>query len=701
MQKYLLLLVCLIATMNARAGFTVVPPEESGTGAYVLTFKETADEGETLHSWAEVTEGGSLGFLRSATSISIVTQGGYQLDQSDVINIIGSYDPATRFPSLVTLDMGEAVLGEDRYLGVMAAKSIRGLKTFVFPKTTRTIPQGMFTENTVIEEIIMLDPDHLEDPHISIIPKDVFKGCTHLSNVRLPNGLEEIGSGAFGHCAFESISFPNTLATIGPNAFEYCSNLKSITIPYFVTSIGNSAFQHNNAMTDVYVLGNNVTIQDGAFNQEETYNFKYQENGSVDFSDWKPTTQGGGTALPLVLHIPNNDVAYANYVNPFLRMLQDPLFDNDDFLEKLKNTTDHPEAKEAVDNLKAQYGITSDIADYAIFAKDHWVKKEDAFGKITKFFKEAGNSFNSDNEVGHNVYGGWRNFMLVEGDVEKKTWPDIRMVDSRWYSAVFPFDLSYNQVETTYGANTDVREFTNVYEHEVNGQLTRTVRFNTRAAIPSATSGGKSEDKNKAGYIVKGRPYMIHPGVRCEVITVTENGVEKKIGRTIAGVDVDVAQAVVNANTDLEEVKRPIVYTEDDYSIGTEDNQKYFFKGTYLKQDMPKNSFYLGYEKDVWPLAFYVRTAVGVGKWSAFTSIVQKTDGSAIQNAKPMDLDFTLIMPEEENFGIATNIEYVAEQKCVNNGVVYNLNGQVIGNQSIDNLSKGIYIVNGKKIVVR
>ena len=387
--------------------------------------------------------------------------------------------------------MGDAVLGDDSYLGVMAAKSITGLKTFVFPKTTKNIPTGMFIRNNVIEEIIMLDPDDLEnESRITVIPPDAFKECTNLSIVRLPNGLEEIGSGAFDHCAFESISLPNTLTKIGPSAFAYCGNLKSVTIPYSVTDIGNSAFSYNYAMTDVYVLGNNVTIEDGAFNQGQTYNFKYEEDGPVDFTDWEPSTQGGGTDHPLVLHIPDNDEAYTTYINPFLRMLQDPLFNDDELSEQgLKNITDHPEAKQSSRcNLKANYGFPIDyrIADYAIFSKDHWVTKEDAFGKISRYFKIAGGLFNGNGDlVELNDYGGWRNFMLVEGDVEKKTWPDIRMVDSRWYSAVFPFDLSFNQVESTYGANTDVREFTNVWEHEVDGKLTRTVRFNTKPAIPS------------------------------------------------------------------------------------------------------------------------------------------------------------------------------------------------------------------------
>lgn len=719
-RLFLLIAVCMIGMVNVLAGFTVVPPEESGTGSYVLTFKETAGEGETLYDWSDISDNngnnpGSLSYLSNATSISIVTEGNYKLTQTDVKYIIGSDYPRSKFPSVVTLDMGEALLsgneGNNNVLLEAKPKNLTVLKTFVFPKNTVEIPAGFFSDNEVIEEVIMLDPDDLSTSHITIIPPNTFNGCKNLSSVRLPNGLVEIQPDAFKSCAFESISFPNTLTTIGSSAFAYCGNLKSVTIPYSVTDIGNSAFSYNYAMTDVYVLGNNVTIDDGAFNQGQTYNFKYEEDGSVDFTDWEPSTQGGGTAHPLVLHIPDNDEAYTNYINPFLRMLQDDLFDNDEISEGLKNITDHPEAAAAVDAIKTNYGFPQDyrFADYAIFSKNHWVTKENAFGKISRYFKEAGSLFNGNgNLVELNDYGGWRNFMLAEGDVSKKTWPDIRLVDSRWYSAVFPFDLSFNQVESAYGANTDVREFTNVWEHEVDNKLIRTVRFNTKPTIPSATSGGRSVDKNKAGYIKAGRPYMIHPGTRVEVITVGG----EKVGRTIAGVNVDEADAIINSNginsegqniLETETVERSLVYDEEGNNKGS---QKYYFKGTFQTQTLPANSFYLGYDPKNptrWPLAFYVTTTDLAEKWSEFTSIVRKTNNFATDNsnAKSMGIDFTLIIPEEEIFGITTGIESVSDQKSVNNGIVYNLNGQIIGNQSTSNLSKGIYIVNGKKIVVR
>lgn len=700
-RLFLLIAVCMVGMVNALAqsdsnapaGFTVVPPEESGTGSYVLTFKKAAADGETLHSWNEVVEGGSLEFLRSATSISIITEGDCELSTADVIHIMGGNSIDTDFPLLTTLDMGDAKLdSNDDLVNMKYAKTpaynngLIHLTSFVFPKTTTFIHPDMFSGNTTIEEIIMLEPDKATDPHLTIISQQAFQECTNLSNVRIPDGVTEIGENAFEDCAFEAIFLPNTLTKIGGNAFNKCKNLKSVTIPASVTSIGNSAFQKNYSMTDVYVLGNNVTIPNGAFNENETYNFKYEDDGDgiVEYEDWGTNNQEA-SPHPLRLHVPDTPEAKSNYINPCLQALNDPRM-TDEILNNVGGNYNF------IAGILEEYGITN----YGGFIWD--------MGKYVvmdgrRYFTDGNNKFNLEGApVVTNPYGGWRNFMLAAADVEKKVWPDTRLVESRWYSAVFPFEMSYNQVESTFGTNTDVREFTNVCEHTVNGKLTRTVRFNKKPAIPSATSGGRSVDKNKAGYIKAGLPYMIHPGTRVEIIEVDG----KQYGRTIAGVNVEEAQAIVDANSNLETVSRPLVFDVTDTST---DGNDYFFRGTFKPQTLPANSFYLGYDPKNptrWPLAFYVTTTDLAEKWSAFTSIVRKTNNFATDNsnAKSMGIDFTLIIPEE-NFGITTGIESVSDQKSVNNGVVYNLNGQIIGNQSTSNLSKGIYIVNGKKIVVR
>jgi len=50
--------------------------------------------------------------------------------------------------------------------------------------------------------------------------------------------------------------------------------------------------------------------------------------------------------------------------------------------------------------------------------------------------------------------------------------------------------------------------------------------------------------------------------------------------------------------------------------------------------------------------------------------------------------------------GVATGIETVEVAGEIMNGKVYNLNGQYMG-ESLNGLRKGVYIVNGKKIIIK
>ena len=51
-------------------------------------------------------------------------------------------------------------------------------------------------------------------------------------------------------------------------------------------------------------------------------------------------------------------------------------------------------------------------------------------------------------------------------------------------------------------------------------------------------------------------------------------------------------------------------------------------------------------------------------------------------------------------YGESTGIGQVEQLKEALQGKVYNLNGQLVGN-SVEGLSKGVYIVNGKKVIIK
>ena len=82
----------------------------------------------------------------------------------------------------------------------------------------------------------------------------VYSGCTSLTSMTIPNGVEVVGEGTFSGCTgLTSVTFPNTLTTIRGNAFSRCSGLTSITIPDSVTTIDYYAFSDCTSLASVTV----------------------------------------------------------------------------------------------------------------------------------------------------------------------------------------------------------------------------------------------------------------------------------------------------------------------------------------------------------------------------------------------------------------------------------------------------------------
>ena len=76
------------------------------------------------------------------------------------------------------------------------------------------------------------------------------------ASVVIPDGVTEIGNGAFSGCeSLASVEIPPSVTGIGRLAFRGCASLSSVEIPSSVTEIGWSAFGGCKSLTSVEFSG--------------------------------------------------------------------------------------------------------------------------------------------------------------------------------------------------------------------------------------------------------------------------------------------------------------------------------------------------------------------------------------------------------------------------------------------------------------
>lgn len=101
----------------------------------------------------------------------------------------------------------------------------------------------------------------------------VFRTCTYLTSITIPNTVTFIAGNAFSDCtALANVTLGNGISTINYNMFANCSSLTNITIPNSVTSIGAGVFQYCTNLTSVAIPNSVTSIEDYAFCGDESLN---------------------------------------------------------------------------------------------------------------------------------------------------------------------------------------------------------------------------------------------------------------------------------------------------------------------------------------------------------------------------------------------------------------------------------------------
>lgn len=336
---------------------------------------------------------------------------------------------------------------------------------------------------------------------------------------------------------------------------------------------------------------------------------------------------------------------------------------------------------------------------------------------------------------------GWHQFVLVGAyDYEhpdEKKW-HFSTSDNNWWTICLPFNMTAKQIEDTWGEGTKLCTLTGV------------TRNNTKNLI--CLEFGKdlvqeAKESNNTGNVLKWRiPYMIKPAK-----TYTSENGEAYTGPTFTLSDEQYETLKEATEKITAEVgKNPRPQTDDDpccITVQAKDENgnplyttagrpyMYTFLGSYTKQYIPTYAYFLAWCEDPtntngWVNYFYQTKKPTIKNWNAYTSIVghfnveeatwtipdneagkwafscssDTEQRDAHEDALPnLSGDTKVKLAFDE--GNATAIGHMTANgsiQSVENATVYNLNGQVVAhNGNVEGLPKGVYIIAGKKFIVK
>ena len=146
-----------------------------------------------------------------------------------------------------------------KYIDNYAFGGCTNLSIIKIPDGVETIGDYAFNGCTNLTKI--------EIPNsVKSIGKYAFYGCTYLASIEILDGLETIGDYAFNGCAnLTNIEMPDSVKTIGDYAFNECKGLNSLNIPKNLKQMGKWSFSGFSNLTNVKLPNCLTSIEDFAF----------------------------------------------------------------------------------------------------------------------------------------------------------------------------------------------------------------------------------------------------------------------------------------------------------------------------------------------------------------------------------------------------------------------------------------------------
>lgn len=302
----------------------------------------------------------------------------------------------------------------------------------------------------------------------------------------------------------------------------------------------------------------------------------------------------------------------------------------------------------------SKYGLTWTDKSYADMMK--WTAPTNASNKETDVnLTWTNGSFTANDNI---------NVTLIDAaSGEKKR----TFSKDKWNSICLPFSVSESQLKKKFG-----EDYVLVTVDGVNAK------------------GQLQFLRHANGYIEAGRPYLFKPTVDCK--TLTEQG-DAATHLTFENVTIESdVDATIIGGTGTQNIVDP-----SRFEVPIESD--YIFKGFYSQHDMPKGSVYAAAD------GLYKYDGTGSGSIGGYRALFDlPSAGQQGSNAKALTFCITDLSQPNSDIDQTTGIVYITKDdvKVLNpKAGIYTLDGKKIGEgaDDLNKLGRGIYIVDGQKIV--
>lgn len=599
---------------------------------------------------------------------------------------------------------------------------------------------------------ILLPTDHRQ----TVIPERAFHNSfENLNTLCIPGNIKAICKEAF--LFFGGVPHITTTGVDDEGNGDYSSESivdngpLTVTLPAGLKEIETGAFHFIQKITDVYVLAEEAPkcAKDAFASEAYTGNNSFFTDIPVCRETYVNPTKGNNSYA--VLHFPSTvtETQAAKYTD-ITRVYS--LSDTQGDTDGNGNIKMWPaQADWNLASVLAATGYTWDALDKYANKWNYKTLPFDEAGNLTdtflKLLKEDANEHVFDTD-----YTGWHQFVLANtvymADLTAERVNASRFKTNDWYSICLPYDLRKSDLLEIFGAKADDNGTVTIDGKEYEGDKYPDVctligvkrdRPNNLITLNMSrdlvkTNFKMNENNTAAEYmeyedddpvvIQSGHPYLIHPYLPADQLELANAGnrvVSVKTGISRASVLLPYMEHLVTATDE----KGNVLNGEN----GSEKWIYQFIGHYYNEKYIPAYSYFMGrsksQQKNIW---FYIPTEDTKIAWPQYIAIIaaNATCEEFIptgEEAKDKGLNPSVIFENAQcddiiagtaaakyqmTFGVeddteTTGISEVNTGSTVEGvsakGKVYNINGQYVGN-TLDGLSKGVYVVNGKKYVI-